>query len=130
MKKIIILLFFTILFSYDLKQFVTCKQVKNHTPTIITSTFNVNDKKIYAFAYFINIETNRLIHFVWEKNVNDVWKLYADVELPIYKGIRWRTFSYITIKPYFEGKWRVSIYDANDIIATKYFIIKEINSTK
>jgi len=130
MKKLTIFLFFTFLFSYDLKQFVICKQIKKHTPINITSIFSTQDKKVYAFAYFTNIEENRLINFVWEKNVNDVWKLYADVELPIYKGVRWRTYSNITIRKYFEGKWRVSIYDGNNIIATKTFIIKDINSTK
>jgi hypothetical protein len=123
MKKLIFLLLTTLLFSYDLKEFVTCKNVKNLTPIEITSKFTLKDKKVYAFAYFNNIDQNRLINFVWEKNVNDIWKLYADVQLPIYKGIRWRTYSNITIQPYLLGKWRVSIYDGNNLIAIREFEI-------
>lgn len=124
MKKFLIFFIVVFLFSYDLKEFVTCKNVKNLTPIDINSTFKIKDKKVYAFAHFSNIEENRLIDFVWEKNVNDVWKLYADIKLPIYKGIRWRTYSNITIKPYMIGKWRISIYDGNDLIDSKTFEIK------
>jgi len=74
-------------------------------------------------VYFKNIQANRLIDFVWEKEVNGVWKLYADIKLPIYSGIRWRTYSYITIRPFFTGKWRVSIVDGSEVIATREFNI-------
>jgi hypothetical protein len=130
MKKLLIFLITSLLFSYDLKEFVTCKNVKNLTPVQITSKFSIKDKKVYAFAYFTNIEENRLIDFVWEKNVNDVWKLYADIQLPIYKGTRWRTYSNITIRPYLAGKWRVSIYDGNNLIAVRNFEITDKNISK
>ena len=67
---------------------------------------------------------------MWEKNVNDVWKVYADIKLPIYKGSRWRTYSTITIRKYFNGKWRVSLYDDNTLIDSIGFEIKDINSSK
>ncbi len=124
MKKLIIFLLVALSFSYEIKEFVTCKNVKNLTPINITNTFNVTDKKVYAFAYFKNIETNKTIDFIWEKNVNGIWKLYADIKLPIKKGIRWRTYSYITIRPFFKGKWRVSLMDGNNTIDIKNFIIK------
>jgi hypothetical protein len=131
MKKIILFLFtLTLLFSYELKEFVTCKSVKNLKPIKITSIFTTKDKKVYAFAYFTHIEENHLINFVWEKKVNDIWKLYANIELPIFKGKRWRTYSYITVRPYFKGEWRVSIYDGNDLIDTKKFKIIDKNSSK
>jgi len=129
MKKLFFLILFSCLFGYEIKEFVTCKKVKNLTPINITSTFTIKDKRVYAFAYFQNIKQNRLINFVWEKNVNGIWKLYASIELPIYAGIRWRTYSYITIRPYFEGKWRVSIVDEGNIIDTREFQIIDINST-
>jgi hypothetical protein len=130
MKKFILFLIATLLFSYDLNKFVTCRNVKNLTPIDINSTFTTKDKKVYAFVYFTNIEQNRLIDFIWEKNVNDVWKLYADIQLPIYKGIRWRTYSNITIRPYLVGKWRVSIYDGNNLMAIREFEITDKNSSK
>jgi hypothetical protein len=130
MRKLLLFLIATLLFSYDLKEFVICKNIKNLTPIEITSTFTTKDKKVYAFAYFTNIEENRLIDFVWEKNVNDVWKLYADIQLPIYKGLRWRTYSNITIRPYLVGKWRVSIYDGNNLIAVRKFEITDKNISK
>jgi len=111
------------LFSYDIKEFVTCKNVKALTPINVTKTFTIKDKKAYAFVYFKNIQENRLIDFIWEKEVNGVWKLYADIKLPIYSGIRWRTYSYITIRPFFTGKWKVSIVDGSEIIATREFNI-------
>jgi hypothetical protein len=130
MRKLLLFLIATLLFSYDLKEFVICKNIKNLTPIKVTSEFSLKDKKVYAFAYFTNIEENRLIDFVWEKNVNDVWKLYADIQLPIYKGLRWRTYSNITIRPYLKGKWRVSIYDGNNLIAVKNFEITDKNISK
>ena len=124
MRKIVFLLLITFSFSYELKQFVTCKNVKNLIPTQITNTFNVSDDRVYAFAYFKNIKENKKIDFVWEKDVNGSWKLYADIKLPIYKGYRWRTYSYITIRNFFIGKWRVSLVDGNKTIDKKIFYIK------
>ncbi|WP_457560196.1 DUF2914 domain-containing protein [Caminibacter sp.] len=128
-KPFIFLLLLSSLFGYEIKQFVTCKNVKNLTPINITSKFCNTDKKVYAFAYFTNIKQNRLIDFVWEKNVNGIWKLYADIQLPIYAGVRWRTYSTITIRPFFKGKWRVSIVDERNIIDSREFEIDECNST-
>ena len=123
MKKFLIFILITLSFSYELKEFVTCKKIKNHTPIKITNNFSIKDKKAYAFAYFKNIETNKTIDFIWEKYVNNKWHLYADIKLPIYKGSRWRTFSYITIRPFFKGAWRVSLFDGNKSITFKDFNI-------
>jgi len=125
MKKLLLFILVCFSFSYEIKEFVTCKNVKNLTPINITDIFSVNDKKAYAFAYFTNIKQNKNIDFLWEKDVNGTWKLYADIKLPIYSGIRWRTYSYITIRgDYYKGKWRVSIFDQNKTIISKEFIIK------
>ncbi len=125
MKKLLIFILITFSFSYKLKEFVTCKNVKNHIPINITSKFNVKDKKVYAFAYFKNIESNKTIDFIWEKYAQNRWNLYADIKLPIYKGYRWRTFSYINIRGnYYKGQWRISLFDKNQTIATKEFVIK------
>ena len=123
MKKLIIFILITLSFSYELKEFVTCKSIKNHTPINITNNFTIKDKKAYAFAYFKNIETNKTIDFIWEKYANNQWNLYADIKLPIFKGSRWRTFSNITIRPFFKGKWRVSLFDGNKSIASEEFNI-------
>ncbi len=123
MKKLIIFLLIVLSFSYELKEFVTCKNVINLTPINVTSEFN-STNKAYAFAYFKNIQENKIIDFIWEKKVNNNWKLYADIKLPIYAGDRWRTYSYITIRPFFKGEWRVSLLDGNKTIAVKNFIIK------
>ncbi len=125
MKKLLIFLLVTLSFSYDIKEFTTCKNVKNLTPVNPTTTFSIKDKKIYAFAYFTNIKKNKFIDFVWEKEVNGIWKLYADIKLPIFSGNRWRTYSNITIRPYFKGKWRVSLFDGNKTIKSLNFSIKE-----
>ena len=124
MKKLIFFIFITLSFSYNLKEFVTCKNVKNLTPINITDTFSTNDKKVYAFAYFTNIKKNKTVDFVWEKKINNNWRLYADIKLPIFIGIRWRTYSYITIRPFFKGEWRVSLVDNNKTVTVKNFIIK------
>lgn len=130
MKKLFLfLILINLLFGFEIKEFVTCKNVKNRLPINITNKFSVNDKKVYAFAYFKNIEENTLIHFVWEKNVNGIWKLYADIELPIYQGIRWRTYSNITIRKFFKGKWRVSLMHNDNILDTKEFEILDLNKT-
>jgi len=123
MKKLLIFILITLSFSYELKEFVTCKDVKNLTPVKITDQFSTKDKKVYAFSYFKNIETNKTIDFIWEKYTNNKWNLYADIKLPIFKGSRWRTFSYITIRPFFKGKWRISLFDGNKTIAYKDFNI-------
>ena len=130
MKKIILIFIATLLFSYELKEFVTCKNVKNLTPIKITTTFSTRDKKVYAFAYFKNIKENKTVDFIWEKFINNKWHLYADIKLPIFAGFRWRTYSYITIRPFFAGKWRVSIFDNNQTIKTQEFIIRPIKITK
>lgn len=130
MKKLFLfLILINLLFGFEIKEFVTCKNVKNRLPINITNKFSINDKKVYAFAYFKNIEKNTLIHFVWEKNVNGIWKLYADIELPIYQGIRWRTYSNITIRKFFKGKWRVSLMHNDNILDTKEFEILDLNKT-
>jgi len=130
MKKTLLLLLFSLLFAYDIKQFVTCKAVVDLTPKEITSDFSITDKKIYAFAYFTNIEKNTLIDFVWEKNVNGVWKIYSVVELPIFTGQRWRTYSSINVMPYFQGKWRVSIIENDQVIDSREFYVHDINQTE
>jgi len=131
MKKIVTILFFAVLLSaYNIKQFVTCKNVINLEPIDITTTFTHKDPKVYAFAYFTDIKKNTLIDFVWEKEVKGEWKLYADIQLPIFAGIRWRTYSNITIRDFFCGKWRVSIIDGNETIKTVNFFIKDINSSE
>ena len=130
MKKLFLLLIsINLLLGFEIKEFVTCKDVKNRAPIHITNKFSINDKKVYAFAYFKNIKENTLIHFVWEKNVNGIWKLYADIELPIYQGFRWRTYSNITIREFFEGKWRVSLMHNNTILDVKEFEILDLNQT-
>jgi len=124
MKKLFIFILICFSFSYELKEFVTCKNVKNHTPINITNHFSIKDKKVYAFAYFSNIKKDKSIDFIWEKNVNNKWKLYAVVKLPIKKGYRWRTYSYITVRgDYYQGKWRVGLFDTNKTIAMKEFNI-------
>ena len=123
MKKFLIFILITLSFSYKLKEFVTCNDIKNHIPIKITNKFTIKNKKVYAFAYFKNIETNKKIDFIWEKYVNNKWHLYADIKLSIYKGSRWRTFSYITIRPFFKGEWRVSLFDGNKSIVFKDFNI-------
>jgi hypothetical protein len=131
MKKALFFIFLCqLLFGFDIKQFVTCKNVKNLTPIHITNTFTTKDKKVYAFAYFINIHQNQMVDFVWEKNVNGIWKLYADIQLPIYQGKRWRTFSTINIQPYFTGQWRVSIVSNDETIESIDFKIVDANKTK
>ncbi len=126
MKKLLLSICFSvILFGYDIKEFVLCKDVQNRTPIKITDTFTTKDKKVYAFAYFTNIEKNTLVDFIWEKEVNGIWKLYADIQLPIFAGVRWRTYSNITIREFFKGKWRVSIVEGNDKIDSKEFYIKD-----
>jgi hypothetical protein len=116
--------------AFDVKQFVTCKEVKNLKPINVTNSFSVKDKKVYAFAYFTHIHQNQMVDFVWEKNVNDVWKLYADIKLPIYEGARWRTYSSITIRPYFAGQWRVSIVSNDETIESVNFKISDENQSK
>jgi len=130
MKKLFLILTAVIAFGYELKEFVTCKKVVDLTPVEVTAKFDVNDSKVYAFANFTNIEENKLVDFVWEKNVNGVWKMYADVQLPIYAGARWRTFSSIKIQPFFVGKWRVSVVDNNQVIDSREFEIVDTNSSK
>ena len=125
MKKLLLFILVCFSFSYEIKEFVTCKNVKNLTPINITDILSTKDKKVYAFAYFKKIKHNKNIDFIWEKEVNHIWRLYADIKLPIYKGYRWRTYSYITIRgDYYKGKWRVSIFDKNTTVASKEFIIK------
>jgi len=126
MKKIILIFIATFIFSYELKEFVTCKNVKNLTPINITTIFSTKDKRVYAFANFKNIKQNKTIDFIWEKFTNNQWHLYADIKLPIFAGFRWRTYSYITIRPFFVGKWRVSIFDGNKTIKTKEFVITNL----
>jgi hypothetical protein len=127
MKKTLLIFIATFLFSFEVKKFVTCKNVINLTPVEITDTFDVNDSKVYAFAYLTDIKENKNIDFIWEKEVNGEWRLYTDVSLPIYTGPRWRTYSYIKIRPYFVGNWRVSLFDGNKTIKTLYFKIKDNN---
>ena len=123
MKKLLLFILITLSFSYKLKEFVVCKDVKNLTPINITDNFTSKDKKVYAFAYFTNLKTNKTIDFIWEKFVNNKWHLYADIKLPVYKGSRWRTYSNITIRTFFNGKWRVVLFDTNKTLAYKEFNI-------
>jgi len=126
MKRLIPFLIISFSFSYQIKEFVTCKNIENLTPINITTSFSSKDKRVYTFLYFKNITQNKMIDFIWEKYVDNKWKLYADIKLPIYKGYRWRTYSYITIRgDYYKGKWKVSIYDEkNQSITSKEFTIK------
>jgi hypothetical protein len=131
MKKIFFTLLITAsLFGYNVKEFVTCKDIENLTPVKITDIFTTKDKKVYAFAYFTDIKQNNTVDFVWEKEVDGKWKLYADIKLPVFPGSRWRTYSNITIRNFFNGNWRVSIIDGNITVKTVYFKIKDLNTSE
>jgi len=53
MKKLtFFLILLSNLFSYDIKEFVTCKDVKALTPINITTTFTTKDKKSLCFCVF------------------------------------------------------------------------------
>ena len=125
MKKLIPFLIISFSFSYQIKEFVTCKMVKNHIPIKPTTHFTIKDKKVWAFGYFKYIKRTKIIDFLWEKKVNNKWKLYADVRLPIKKGYRWRTFSYIRIRPYFKGIWKVSLFEKNKTLKSIEFNITD-----
>jgi hypothetical protein len=122
-KTVFFLCLVSSLFAYNIKQFVTCKDVENLTPVNITNTFTTKDKKVYAFAYFTDIKANKTIDFIWEKEVKGEWKLYADIKLPIFAGVRWRTYSNITIREFFNGNWRVSLVEGNKTVKTVNFKI-------
>ncbi len=129
MKKLIFFIIGVFAFGYELKQFVVCRNIKHLTPVNITNKFTVKDKKVYAFAYFTNIKQNKIINFLWEEYANNQWNIYADIKLPLHTGYRWRTFSDITVRKFFTGKWKVSIFDGNKTISSKKFIIQDINSS-
>jgi len=122
-KTVFFLCLVSSLFAYNIKQFVTCKDVENLTPVNITDTFTTKDKQVYVFVYFTDIKTNKTIDFIWEKEVDGEWKLYADIKLPIFAGVRWRTYSNITIREFFNGNWRVSLVEGNKTVKTVNFKI-------
>ncbi len=129
MKKVFILfLIISNIFAYSLKEFLTCEDVKNLTPINPTKFFYLSkNKKVYAFAYFKDIKTPFKIKIRWKKfNKKDKkWYIISQINLNIKSGIRWRTFAYITLKPYSIGLWKVELINKKNskIIDTKYFSV-------
>lgn len=94
--------------------------VENLAPSGEGTEFTKDTARIYCFSKITGAKEETSIKHIWYHND----KMKAEIELPV-KSSSWRTYSYKTIVPEFEGSWRVDIAGPSDkVLQSLKFEIK------
>jgi hypothetical protein len=101
-------------------EFVMAASVNNREPAGLANIFSSSTEKVYGFLEARNIKENTAVRFVWYHEDNEM----ATVELPVYKGSLWRTFSSKKLGG-LKGEWYVELQDLNgSVLETAVFTVE------
>jgi hypothetical protein len=105
---------------FNIGRFVIAGSIGNKEPIGIVNAFSSSTEKAYCFLEARDITEDTAINLVWFHNYNKV----ATVELPIKKGVRWRTHSSKRLMG-LRGIWKVELQDLNGtVLETIAFMVK------
>lgn len=84
------------------------------TAVINRQAFGTNDKfsndldRLYCISGIRNLNQEQTIHYKWYHNR----VLRSNVPIRIKRSYNWRSWSYITLRPFLTGNWKVIIEDS------------------
>jgi hypothetical protein len=105
---------------FRIERFVVAGSIKNREPVDIVNAISSSTEKIFCFLEARDITEDTAVSLVWYHGGNKM----ATVELAIYKGPRWRTYSSKELKG-LRGNWKVELQDVNgSVLETVTFIVK------
>jgi hypothetical protein len=105
---------------FEIGRFVIAGSINGREPFGIVDVFSSSTEKVYCFLEARDITENTAVSFVWYHEDNEM----DAVELPIYKGSRWRTHSSKKIGNQ-TGDWRVELQDVNgSVLETATFTVE------
>ena len=73
----------------------------------VAGPVTIDGRRLYGYLELANTPIRQKLRVIWQKN----GKTYANYSLAVRKSKRWRTWSYITLKPNMRGIWKVSVVD-------------------
>jgi hypothetical protein len=109
----------TVIF-FRIERFVVAGSIENREPVGIVNDVSSSTEKIYCFLEARDIKEDTAVSLVWYHGGNKM----ATVELAIYKGPRWRTYSSKELKG-LRGDWKVELQDVNgSVLETVTFSVR------
>jgi hypothetical protein len=94
--------------KFTISRMVVSSDVQEKEPVGIAETFPASTEKVYCFVEARDIAEDTNVGFVWYYEDREV----ARVQLPLKKGIRWRTYSSKRLAG-LKGNWKVELHDAD-----------------
>ena len=127
---VFLILVFTINLSYaqeesstspiKVEQILFGTGIENREATGVDTVFSEDIGKVYCWCLVTGTTAETKISFVWSYQDKEM----ARVEVPV-RSIRWRTWSYKTIRPEWTGNWKVEILDeAGKVLESASFQIQ------
>jgi hypothetical protein len=93
---------------FEIGQFVIARSIDNRVPVGIVNVISSSTEKIYCFLEARDVKEDTAVSLVWYHDDKEI----ASVELPIYRGSRWRTYSSKKLGD-LRGNWKVDLQDVN-----------------
>ena len=101
--------------SLQVQEFAFCRSVENRQPSGTGRNFPSNVGRVYFWTKIYGADRPTEIKHVWYYE-NERW-----LEIPLtIKSIRYRTWSYFTIRPELIGKWHVQVENEHGNVLGKY----------
>jgi hypothetical protein len=118
----VIFVFVSGLYPYELSRFVFTRDVKNNEPADSDTIFFLVEDSMYCFTEFRNIKrTTQIIH-KWFCQGRQI----GLVKLVLQRSRRWRTWSRKLFKNC-TGEWKVQVCDLQGkVLAEKKFLVKKM----
>ena len=119
---ILIFVFMSFLFPYELNRFVFTRDVKNSEPADSDTAFFLVEESMFCFTEFKDIKrTTQILHKWFCKG-----RLIGTVKLVLQRSRRWRTWSRKLFKNCL-GEWKVQVCDLRGkVLAEKKFLVKKM----
>lgn len=103
--------------SLTIRDFVLTNGVSEREPINNSTTYKVEDGKVFAFARINNSGGPTTVNFVWHYGDEE----HGSVPMSIGTSSGWRTWSSANLKP---GNWRVKLVDENGaVLSEKSFTV-------
>jgi len=97
--------------AFSISRMVIAGSIEEREPVGVVNAFSSDTEKVYCFLEANDIKTVTTVRFVWYHG--DTQK--ADIELPLGKSSRWRTYSSKKLGG-LKGEWKVELQDAHGAV--------------
>ena len=94
--------------------------IENLEPVCVVDIFAASTENVYCFLEAASIKKDTTVTFAWYHQE----KRMAIVNLPLKKGVKWRTYSSKRLGG-LKGEWKVELQDANlNVLQTIRFTVE------